>query len=329
MPDLMVGVGRASQVMIWGPVVVSDNHRVYGKKGMNTPHARATRARADQFTHILQAGSIPRMMGKREIAMKLLSALAVGLLLAGSLAAQDGDEEATLSIVLQDLLLLAEQGEVGAQIMFGRMYHWGDGVPQDFTEAVKWYRLAAEQGNAYAQTALGVMSYAGDGVPQDATEAVKWFRLAAEQGDADAQTMVGAMYANGDGVLQDYAEAVKWYRLAAEQGIAFAQYNLGLMYERGRGVPQDATEAVRWHRLAAEQGNVEAQASIGLMIGLGQSVPQDFLTAHMWLNIAAANGMEEMVAIRDLVATKMTPAQLTEAQSRASVCMASNYQDCG
>ena len=64
MADLMGGVPDIPQVMIWGPVVVSDNHRVYGKKGMNTPHARATRARADQFAHILQAGSIPRMAAK-------------------------------------------------------------------------------------------------------------------------------------------------------------------------------------------------------------------------------------------------------------------------
>ena len=31
----------------------------------------------------------------------------------------------------------------------------GQGVPQDYAEAVKWYRLAAEQGNADAQYNLG------------------------------------------------------------------------------------------------------------------------------------------------------------------------------
>ncbi len=32
----------------------------------------------------------------------------------------------------------------------------GEGVPQDYAEAAKWYRLAAEQGYATAQTILGV-----------------------------------------------------------------------------------------------------------------------------------------------------------------------------
>ena len=67
------------------------------------------------------------------------------------------------------------------------MYDNGWGVPQDYTEAVKWYRLAAKQGYASAQFNLGVMYDNGWGVPQDYNEAVKWYRLGAEQGDASAQ----------------------------------------------------------------------------------------------------------------------------------------------
>ena len=144
--------------MIWGPVVVSDNHRVYGKKGMNTPHARATRARADQFTHILQAGSIPRMMGKREIAMKLLSAFAVGLLLAGPLAAQDFDKgrdafkAGDYATALQELRPLAVQGNAEAQTMLGAMYKYGDGVIKNVVLAHMWYNIANANGNRVAST---------------------------------------------------------------------------------------------------------------------------------------------------------------------------------
>ena len=67
-------------------------------------------------------------------------------------------------------------------------------------------------------------------MPQNYAEAVKWYRLAADQGDASAQYNLGVMYANGQGVPQNHAEAVKWYRLAADQGNASAQFNLGDMY---------------------------------------------------------------------------------------------------
>ena len=69
----------------------------------------------------------------------------------------------------------------------------------------------------------------GQGVSQDYNEAVKWIRLAAEQGNAIAQSRVGVAYATGQGVAQDESEAVKWFRLAAEQGHAEARINLRLM----------------------------------------------------------------------------------------------------
>jgi TPR repeat protein len=44
------------------------------------------------------------------------------------------------------------------------MYRNGEGVTQDYQEALKWYRLAAEQGYATAQNNLGVMYVMGKGV---------------------------------------------------------------------------------------------------------------------------------------------------------------------
>jgi len=60
-------------------------------------------------------------------------------------------------------------------------------VPQDFSEAVKWNRLAAEQGDARAQTNLGSMYTEGRGVPQDFVQAHMWFNLAAAQGHESAK----------------------------------------------------------------------------------------------------------------------------------------------
>ncbi|MBP0118666.1 MAG: sel1 repeat family protein, partial [Candidatus Nitrotoga sp.] len=94
----------------------------------------------------------------------------------------------------------------------------GQGVPQDFKEAVKWYRLAAEQGHALAQFNLGGVYDKGRGVAKDYKEAVRWYKLAAEQGDVDAQYNLGYMYAKGQGVLQDYIYAHMWFNLASMRG---------------------------------------------------------------------------------------------------------------
>ena len=47
------------------------------------------------------------------------------------------------------------------------MYEDGAGVPQDYTEAVRFYQVAADQGNAGAQFNLGLMHANGTGVSQD------------------------------------------------------------------------------------------------------------------------------------------------------------------
>jgi hypothetical protein len=132
------------------------------------------------------------------------------------------------------------------------------------------------------------------------------------------------MHERGEGVPQDYAEAEKWYRLAAEQGIADARFNLGVMYVEGRGVPQDHAEAVKWYRLAAQQGHARAQSNLGIMYATGQGVLQDYVQAYMWSNLAASRfpasktkGRDQAIGNRDIVASKMTPAQLAEAQRLA------------
>jgi len=80
------------------------------------------------------------------------------------------------------------------------------------------WKPLAEQGDANAQFNLGVMYDKGEGVPQDYKEATKWYRLTAEQGDASAQTKLGYMYDHGQGVLQDNVVAHMWYNLAAANG---------------------------------------------------------------------------------------------------------------
>ena len=102
-------------------------------------------------------------------------------------------------------------------------------------QSIEQLSQAATQGDTTAQFNLGLKYYNGEGVSEDFREAVKWFRMAAKQGHATAQSYLGIMYAKGEGVPKDGQEAVKWFRRAAEQGYASAQFNLGIMYASGRG----------------------------------------------------------------------------------------------
>ncbi len=143
------------------------------------------------------------------------------------------------------------------------------------------------------------------------------FRQFADQGNANAQVNLGVMYERGKGVPQDYKEAMKWYRKAADQGYASAQYIVGDIYDNGWGVTQDYAEAVRWHRKAANQGYAPAQTNLGFMYSIGQGVTLDLVQAHMWYNLSAMKGKKIAREVRDLLAKKMTPTQIAEAQKLA------------
>jgi TPR repeat protein len=126
----------------------------------------------------------------------------------------------------------------------------------DFQTALQEWSFLANNGDASAQANLGLLYENGDGVTQDYAQAVSWYRMAAQQGDADGQVWLGKMYFNGNGVTQDYAQALKWTRRAADQGYVEAQFQLGNLY----AVRQSNIIAYMWYSVAFAQGYARAEA---------------------------------------------------------------------
>lgn len=127
--------------------------------------------------------------------------------------------------------------------------------PNPMSKEVKLYMELAQKGFDEAQYNLGVCYEQGDGIAQDFEQAVYWYKEAANQGYARAQYNLGICLYNGYGTAIDYAQAVKLFRLAAEQGHMNAQYSMGVCYYNGEGVEEDVSEAMEWLRKAAKQGH--------------------------------------------------------------------------
>lgn len=214
-------------------------------------------------------------------------------------------EQGNYARALREWRPLAEAGHALAQTHLGFMHDQGHGVDQDYAEAMRWYRLAAEQGNARAQFNLGDMHEAGDGVPQDHAEAMRWYRLAAVQGHAEAQNRLGTLYQTGLGGLQDYGEAIRWYRLAAEQGNVSAMMQLGRFFD-GK--------------------DIDGRSAFGLITPEHREL-RDRKLAHKWYNLAAARGEADAVRQRNNLTSRMTPAEVAEAQTLAREWLAERDAD--
>ena len=107
---------------------------------------------------------------------------------------------------------LANRGMAEAQINLGMMFESGQGVLQNFDEAIKWYQLAASQGLIKAQEKLNL--------------------LVSKAAAAQVNFGLGVAFENGQGVPQDIMEAIRWYQLSADQGLIKAQEKLNLLLNK-------------------------------------------------------------------------------------------------
>jgi len=88
---------------------------------------------------------------------------------------------------LKEITKLAESGNANAQYNLGVIYSHGEGVPQNYAEAMKWFKKAADQGVARAQYNLGLMYYEGEGVPQNFIKAYVCWSVASAKGEENAK----------------------------------------------------------------------------------------------------------------------------------------------
>ena len=77
---------------------------------------------------------------------------------------------------------------------------------------------------------------------------------------------------------------------------------------------RDYAAALRFIRPLAEQGDASAQHNLGVLYDNGLGVPLDKVRAYMWFTLSAAQGRDGAAAFRDLIARRMSPEQIAEAQ---------------
>ncbi len=111
----------------------------------------------------------------------------------------------------------------------------------DYEKALEKLVPLAEQGHASAQYNLGVMYEWGNGVTQNDSIAIKWYKLSAERSHKDAQNNLGAMYSKGEGTDRDFIEALKWFIISEKNGSEGGRKNIEIVEKRM--TPEQVTQA--------------------------------------------------------------------------------------
>tara|TARA_B110000438_G_scaffold246346_1_gene247862 strand:+ start:59 stop:538 length:480 start_codon:yes stop_codon:yes gene_type:complete len=102
----------------------------------------------------------------------------------------------------------------------------------NYKKALEKLMPLADSGHAAAQYNIGVMHEWGNGVLQDNSQALKWYKRSAVQFHKDAQNNLGALYSKGEGTDQSFVEALKWFIISAENGSEGGQKNIRILEKR-------------------------------------------------------------------------------------------------
>ena len=185
--------------------------------------------------------------------------------------------------ILSGIIILA----ISSGLAYGQAANQNKCLVQDLA-------IDAALGNPDALYYLGVLFFRGENVPQDFSKAAIIWRQAADAGLMEANNNLGFLTYYGKGVKQDYAEGIRLWRKAAEAGFAESQVHLGEANYDERYLIQDLVEAYAW----AQAGKHFAEKMAG--VELGREI--------------AREADRVLVAVR----SKLSPAQLNEAEKRAA-----------
>lgn len=194
----------------------------------------------------------------------------------------------------------------------------------DHDAAFEAFSGLVAQGNGDAMFYIGQMYENGEGKPQNFSNAIRWYRRAAAQEHAEAYFRVGQMFENSVGVPRDFGAAFDAYSAAADLGHQEAELKMAEFYARGLGTYPDVAHAAGLLGEAAQAGNQEAFDALIELWDSGQvpkGVLSDDIIARMDAVLAERRAEDSQIEYSE---TEAAPAPTyddsdTAAQLRAQI----------
>lgn len=195
----------------------------------------------------------------------------------------------------------AKGGYKKAFLLTGSCFVMGEGVQQDFRQALKWFEKASDDmhetapdvsDQVYLAHTLADFYAKGLGTLQDFSKSAKWAKKAGELGDARSQAMYAFYLYSGQGVLQDKTEAAVWAEKSALQGDSWGQLVMGMLAQYGGSNEPDIRKAIKWYEKSAGQDNPAALYQMGTLYEKGEGVPANLKQAQYYYEQAAKSKME-------------------------------------
>lgn len=221
-------------------------------------------------------------------------------------------------LVFKKYLKKAKKGIAMYQCNVGACYCSGNGVKQDFEQAIFWFKQAINQNYPNAYYNLGNCYERGRGVPVDLEKALQLYKQAEALGCAFASeaivrisskadshgTSIKDLYEMGKSLYEsgnkktgnekykDIDNALVYLKKSAEAGNALAMNLLGYIYCYEEYYV-DYGISCEWSLKAAKQDNIDALFRMGQFYEKGLGVAQNLTEAVKWYEKAASLGHKD------------------------------------
>lgn len=225
-----------------------------------------------------------------------------------SLHKDDPTREKIFKDCFDEVLYLAESGDVFAQNELGDLYFNGQGTQKNIKKGIEWYTKSADKDYWRSACKLGVCYYNGLGVEKNCDLAIKWFEKATALKDSWAMYNLGYLYyLEFENYCSDYygneldlsigrnrlldtnkgksliENSKKWLNKAIEFGEISAYSILGDIYYYQYS---DYTKGKELYLKGAELGDNVAQYKYASYCALDD----DYFTCVKFMKLAASNG---------------------------------------
>lgn len=205
----------------------------------------------------------------------------------GKMCLDDKDVEQALHW----LNLAASHGSDRANFELGKIYSYGDDLPEDMAKAAEYFEKSGDYLYDYFNEIycnFGEMYRYGRGVEKNIEKAIFWYELEVSCGEdydvsRDAKFALAEIYRDGEGGIKpDGEKAVNYFiDLALGLGDYFFVTDTRI-YGDGQNVPMTDSERDYFYSFDTSNGDDKARFALGCMYLYGQAVKPNVYKAAWW-----------------------------------------------
>jgi len=202
----------------------------------------------------------------------------------------------------------AKQGEAYGEYYVGRMYHHGQGIVKNISDAIRWLEssrnnslwsriILTDSPSNFARIELASIYASGDEVPKDERKAFELTKEASDHGSLKAKVQLSGKYWAGAGVERDLPTAIQLLseviskddkdKSATAKQLMTIVTSVALQEGEDALKQKSFEKAYKLFMAAAKQENAEAQYFVGKMYSEGQGVQLNWGQAISWWRKAA------------------------------------------